>query len=134
MTNGNRAATLDAEDGLARFRELFVRDAEVTAYLDGNSLGRPLTASVARVSDFIVALIELGRSEEAVGFAANELDRGQALADTLLSSIDEPVLTALLLGKSAQAGERGIELVLEIDPGLGDRGSPRATSSPSSAT
>jgi len=70
----------------------------------------------------IVALIELGRSEEAVGFAANELDRGQALADTLLSSIDEPVLTALLLGKSAQAGERGIELVLEIDPGLGDPG------------
>jgi two-component system CitB family sensor kinase len=70
----------------------------------------------------IVALIELGRTEEAVGFAANELDLGQELADELLASIDEPVLTALLLGKSAQAGERGIELELEIDDGLGHLG------------
>jgi len=70
----------------------------------------------------IVALIELGRTEEAVGFAANELDLGQELADELFASIDEPVLTALLLGKSAQAGERGIELELEIDDGLGHLG------------
>jgi two-component system CitB family sensor kinase len=67
----------------------------------------------------IVALIELGRTREAVDFAANELDVGQELADSLLASIDEPVLTALLLGKSAQARERGIELELRIDEGLG---------------
>jgi two-component system CitB family sensor kinase len=67
----------------------------------------------------IVALIELGRTREAVDFAANELDVGQELADSLLASIDEPVLTALLLGKSAQARERGIELELRIDDGLG---------------
>jgi two-component system CitB family sensor kinase len=67
----------------------------------------------------IVALIELGRTREAVDFAANELDVGQELADALLASIDEPVLTALLLGKSAQARERGIELELRIDEGLG---------------
>jgi kynureninase len=44
---------LDAADELARFRDHFVRDAEVVSYLDGNSLGRPLKASVARVSEFM---------------------------------------------------------------------------------
>lgn len=67
----------------------------------------------------IVALIELGRTREAIDFAANELDVGQELADSLIASIDEPVLTALLLGKSAQARERGIELDLRIDDALG---------------
>jgi two-component system CitB family sensor kinase len=70
----------------------------------------------------IVALIELGRTREAVDFAANELDVGQELADSLLASVDEPVLTALLLGKSAQARERGIELQLDIAEGLGRPG------------
>ena len=70
----------------------------------------------------IVALIELGRTEEAIGFAANELDLGQELADELLASIDEPALTALLLGKSAQAGERGIELALRVDGDLANLG------------
>jgi kynureninase len=53
MTRASAAERLDAADGLGHLRDLFVRDAEVTAYLDGNSLGRPLTASVARVSEFI---------------------------------------------------------------------------------
>ncbi len=67
----------------------------------------------------IVALIELDRGDEAIRLAATELDAGQELADRLLGSIDEPVLAALLLGKSAQARERGIELTLELDPELG---------------
>jgi two-component system CitB family sensor kinase len=67
----------------------------------------------------IVSLIELGRSDEALRFAANELDVGQQLADQLVGSIDEPVLAALLLGKSAQAAERGIVLRLDVDPELG---------------
>jgi two-component system CitB family sensor kinase len=70
----------------------------------------------------IVALIELGRPGEALRFAANELDLGQELADTLLASLEEPVLTALLLGKSAQAGERGVELELQIGDDLGPLG------------
>ncbi len=67
----------------------------------------------------IVALIELDRGNEAIRLAATELDAGQELADQLLGSIDEPVLAALLLGKSAQARERGIDLVLDIAPNLG---------------
>ncbi|MCU1542704.1 MAG: putative hydrolase [Microbacteriaceae bacterium] len=46
---------LDDSDGLARFRDLFLRDDSVVAYLDGNSLGRPLAASVDRVSEFMTA-------------------------------------------------------------------------------
>jgi kynureninase len=47
-----RAAALDAADPLARFREEFVPSADVVAYLDGNSLGRPTRASVERLARF----------------------------------------------------------------------------------
>ncbi len=67
----------------------------------------------------IVSLIELDHPQEALRFAANEIHIGQQLADQLIGSIDEPVLAALLLGKSAQASERGIELSVDIDEGLG---------------
>ncbi len=40
-------------DPLASYRELFVQSPDVVAYLDGNSLGRPLKASVARVAEFM---------------------------------------------------------------------------------
>jgi len=67
----------------------------------------------------IVSLIELDRSDEALRFAADELDLGQRFADRLVASIDEPTLAALLLGKSAQARERSIELRVDVKPGLG---------------
>ena len=44
---------LDAADPLARYRDLFIADPDVVAYLDGNSLGRPLRNSVTRVAGFI---------------------------------------------------------------------------------
>jgi kynureninase len=47
------AAGLDATDPLAPYAGLFLREAEVVAYLDGNSLGRPLAASADRVGAFI---------------------------------------------------------------------------------
>jgi len=47
------AAELDAVDPLAEHASRFVRTGEVVAYLDGNSLGRPLKASLDRVGDFI---------------------------------------------------------------------------------
>ena len=67
----------------------------------------------------VVSLIELGRAEEAVRFATAELDLAQRLTDRVVGAVDEPVVAALLLGKSAEAGERGVEVVLgeetEID-------------------
>ena len=41
-----RGGELDAADPLARFRERFAPSPGLVAYLDGNSLGRPLTASL----------------------------------------------------------------------------------------
>ncbi|GLB67282.1 kynureninase [Arthrobacter mangrovi] len=52
----SRARRLDAEDPLARYRARFIGhdDPAVPAYLDGNSLGRPLAASVQRVQELMV--------------------------------------------------------------------------------
>jgi len=60
----------------------------------------------------VVTMVELGRPEEAVQFAVAELQASQDLADRLLDAVEEPVLAALLLGKVAQAHERGVELVV----------------------
>jgi len=43
---------LDDADPLAGYRDLFVASPGVVAYLDGNSLGRPLAASVERLTAF----------------------------------------------------------------------------------
>lgn len=61
----------------------------------------------------MVSLIEIGRSQEAIDFATRELDVARRLTDRMVESIDEPVVAALLLGKSAQAAERGVALTIE---------------------
>jgi sensor histidine kinase regulating citrate/malate metabolism len=68
----------------------------------------------------VVSLIELGRAEEAVDFATAELELAQALTDQVVAAVSEPVLAALLLGKTAQANERGVELVVSDDSRLDD--------------
>ncbi|MEU3611671.1 sensor histidine kinase [Streptomyces sp. NPDC006872] len=68
----------------------------------------------------VVSLIELGRAEEAVDFATAELELAQALTDQVVAAVSEPVLAALLLGKTAQANERGVELVVSEASGLDD--------------
>lgn len=88
----------------------------VTGELD---LVRGLTASLraqnheaANRLHTVVGLIELGRHEEAVDFATEELAVAQALADEVVGAVEEPALAALLLGKTAQAAEQGVELRL----------------------
>jgi len=51
----DRAAALDAADQLASFRSEFIGsdDPAIGAYLDGNSLGRPLLATGDRLSSFV---------------------------------------------------------------------------------
>jgi two-component system, CitB family, sensor kinase len=63
----------------------------------------------------VVTLIELGRPEAAVEFATAELAAAQRLTDQLLGAVEEPVLVALLLGKAAEAADRGVELVVTDD-------------------
>ncbi|WP_433474074.1 ATP-binding protein [Spirillospora sp. CA-142024] len=66
----------------------------------------------------VVSLVELGRSDQAVEFATAELESAQRLTDRVVGSVNEPVLAALLLGKSAEAGERGVELVISDDTAI----------------
>ncbi len=47
------ARELDESDPLAEYTGRFIPSDEVAAYLDGNSLGRPLVATVDRLSEFI---------------------------------------------------------------------------------
>ncbi|WP_181765741.1 ATP-binding protein [Streptomyces albidus (ex Kaewkla and Franco 2022)] len=68
----------------------------------------------------VISLIELGRTEEAVDFATEELELAQALTDKVVAAVAEPVLAALLLGKAAEANERGVELSLTPDSRIDD--------------
>ncbi|MFJ2033123.1 ATP-binding protein [Streptosporangium sp. NPDC087985] len=70
----------------------------------------------------VIALVELGRAEQAVAFATAEIRAAQDLTDRVVGAVREPVLAALLLGKSAEAAERGVELVISPDTGLDDIG------------
>lgn len=81
----------------------------------------------------VVSLIELGRAEEAVEFATEELELAQALTDQVVTAVGEPVLAALLLGKASQAAQRGVEL--SLSPGTrweeSAQGTPQDTGLPS---
>lgn len=72
----------------------------------------------------VVSLIELGRAEEALGLATSDLELAQQLTDRVVGAVSEPVLSAVLLGKIAEAAERGVEVVLsedtEIDEWVGE--------------
>ncbi|WP_162616484.1 sensor histidine kinase [Xylanimonas allomyrinae] len=58
----------------------------------------------------VVSLLELGREDEARTFAASDLARSQRIVDDAVTVLDEPYLSALLVGKSAEARERGVRL------------------------
>ena len=60
----------------------------------------------------MVSLLELGRTREALEFATKDLELSQQLTDEMVSSVDEPVLSALIMGKAAEANERGVKLTL----------------------
>jgi len=63
----------------------------------------------------MIVLIETGRGDEAVHYATSQLELSQQLTDRVMTAVDEPVVAALLLGKSAQAADRGVELTLDVE-------------------
>ncbi|MES9536057.1 ATP-binding protein [Actinomadura sp. NPDC000600] len=73
----------------------------------------------------VVSLVELGRPDQAVEFATADLASAQRLTDRVVGSVGEPVLAALLLGKSAEAGERGVEFVIGEDTAIEGAVEPR---------
>nr|WP_091298299.1 sensor histidine kinase [Amycolatopsis xylanica] len=68
----------------------------------------------------VVSLVEIGKPREAVEFATAELQLAQQLTDRVVGAVEEPVLAALLLGKAAEAAERGIELTITEDTAIED--------------
>jgi sensor histidine kinase regulating citrate/malate metabolism len=76
---------------------------------------RAQTHEAANQLHTVVSLIELGRPEEAAGFAVKRASAAQGLADRVHGVGDVPVLAAVLLGKTGVAAERGV--ALEVDPG-----------------
>jgi two-component system, CitB family, sensor kinase len=66
----------------------------------------------------VVSLIELGRAEQALAFATTELAVAQQLTDLVVNGVREPEVAALVLGKAAEAGERGVDLLVEPDVDL----------------
>lgn len=66
----------------------------------------------------VITMVEMGRPQDAVAVATRELELSQRLVDRLSEAVSEPALVALLLGKTAQADERGIALTVTEDTQL----------------
>jgi two-component system, CitB family, sensor kinase len=65
----------------------------------------------------MVTLIELGETDEAIALATADATRAQALTDELVTRVGDPTLVALLLGKTSEAHERGVDLRIEVGHG-----------------
>ena len=74
---------------------------------------RAQTHEAANRLHVIAGLVELGRTEEAIELAGSEAASAQDLLGRLGEGIEEPVLVALLLGKTATARERGVTLTIQ---------------------
>jgi two-component system CitB family sensor kinase len=109
--NGKRIGTIATIRDHTRLQELAGEIDTVTTLADAL---RSQTHEFANRLHTIIALIELGRVDDAIAFASSEVDTSQRLAEQLVETVDEPFLTALLLGKSAQANERGIRFELSV--------------------
>ena len=73
---------------------------------------RSQTHEAANRLHTVVSLIEMGRPQDAVEFATTELEVAQRLTDRVVGAVGDPVVAALLLGKSAEAAERGVDLTV----------------------
>jgi len=71
---------LDAADPLSSYRDLFVQFPDVTAYLDGNSLGRPLASTGERLSTFAT---EQWGGRLIRGWDEGWMEQGQLVGDQL---------------------------------------------------
>lgn len=64
-----------------------------------------------------VALLELGRTDDAIELLSASVHASQALVDQVTARTEgDPTVAALLLGKTAQAAERGIDLRVDVAP------------------
>ncbi len=74
---------------------------------------RAQTHEYANRLHMVVSLLETGHVDEAIDFAAKDLDDLNRAGGDGSMTFDHPVLSALLLSKIAQAGEVGIEMTVD---------------------
>lgn len=105
-----------------------IRDA-VASYESVRTLGEALRAQTHEHGNRMhtaVSLLELGRTAEAIEILTETSRQSQDLVDQVAARRGgDPTVGALLLGKAAQARERGIDWSAEIDPAA-----PRSVLSP----
>ncbi|MBO0979552.1 ATP-binding protein [Microbacterium sp. SD291] len=96
-----------------------VRDA-VSSYESIRTLGEALRAQTHEHGNRMhtaVALLELGRTAEAIEILTETSRQSQSLVDQVTARRHgDPVVGALLLGKASQAKERGIDWRVHIEP------------------
>lgn len=68
----------------------------------------------------VAGMLELGHVEEALAYALEVRGTAAHFDETLRQHIAAPQIAGLLLGKSAEASERGIELTIAPESWLGD--------------
>ncbi len=105
-----------------------VRDA-VSSYESLRTLGEALRAQTHEHGNRMhtaIALLELGRTAEAIDILAETSRQSQVLVDQVAARREgDPTVGALLLGKASQAKERGIRWRSRIEPNA-----PRSVLSP----
>lgn len=96
-----------------------VRDA-VASYESVRTLGEALRAQTHEHGNRMhtaIALLELGRTREAIDILAETSQQSQSLVDQVTARRDgDPTVGALLLGKASQAKERGVAWAADIAP------------------
>lgn len=96
-----------------------VRDA-VASYESVRTLGEALRAQTHEHGNRMhtaIALLELGRTREAIEILVETSQQSQSLVDQVTARKDgDPTVGALLLGKASQAKERGIDWQAKISP------------------
>jgi two-component system, CitB family, sensor kinase len=96
-----------------------VRDA-VSSYESLRTLGEALRAQTHEHGNRLhtaIALLELGRTREAIDILAENSRQSQLLVDQVAARREgDPTVGALLLGKASQAKERGVQWRAHIDP------------------
>ena len=114
---------------VATFRDRTELESLVRELDNARSVSEALRAQAHDFSNrlhTIAGLVELGRLEEAMQLTTESSSVSQELTESLLERVGDPVLGALLLGKSAVAAERGVQFRLSPDSRLdGDAGHPR---------
>ncbi len=120
----NRAKKLDSQDPLGHFRDRFLPAEGVIAYLDGNSLGRPLAVTAERMQTFVTQAwgnrLIRGWEEgwmgwpESIGDLIGSGVIGAAPGQTVVADSTTVLLYKLARAATAASADR-TEIVLDID-------------------